>query len=229
MKLSVIIPVYNEEKTVLDVIDKVRNCGVRDLEIVVVNDCSTDGTAQALATLEQGPQLKILTHEVNRGKGAAIRTAQAEVTGDAVIIQDADLEYDPAQLPALLRPLEEGIADAVYGSRYMESARLVDSYFHVVGNRFLTRCSNICSNLHLTDMETCYKMMRRELFQSFQLECNRFGFEPEITAKLAKKHARIYEMPIFYRPRGYGEGKKIGVSDALATLWYILKYNFFSR
>jgi len=229
MKLSVIIPVYNEEKTVLDVISKVRNCGVPNLEIVVVNDCSTDGTAQALATLQQGPQLKILTHEKNKGKGAAIRTAQAQVTGDAVIIQDADLEYDPAQLPALLRPLEEGIADAVYGSRYMESARLVDSYFHFLGNRFLTGFSNICSNLHLTDMETCYKMMRRELFQSFHLECNRFGFEPEITAKLSRKRARIYEMPIFYRPRGYGEGKKIGIGDGLATLWYILKYNFLCR
>ena len=229
MRLSVIIPVFNEVTTVVNVINAVRNCGVKDLEILVVDDCSTDGTTQLLDSLPPSPDLRIFHHPTNQGKGAGIRTAQANVTGDVVIIQDADLEYSPNEFPSMLQPIIDDKADAVFGSRYSGREILVDTFWHYCGNKFLTFVSNVFSNLHLTDMETCYKMMRRELFQSFQLECNRFGFEPEITAKLAKKHARIYEMPIFYRPRGYGEGKKIGVSDALATLWYILKYNFFSR
>lgn len=225
MKLSVIIPVYNEEKTVLTVIEQVRNCGVPDLEILVVNDCSNDGTAQKLASLPAAPDLKIFHHEKNMGKGAAIRTAQANVSGDAVIIQDADLEYSPTEFPKLFAPIEKGMADAVFGSRYSGREILVDTFWHYFGNKVLTTASNIFSNLHLTDMETCYKMVRADIFKSFTLECNRFGFEPEITAKLAKKKARIYEMPISYFARSNEEGKKIGWKDAVAAFWYILKYN----
>ncbi|MBR4220685.1 MAG: glycosyltransferase family 2 protein [Victivallales bacterium] len=227
MKLSVIIPVYNEEETVLEIISQVRNCGLKDLEIIVVNDCSTDGTEAKLATLPPAADLKILKHEVNKGKGAAIRTAQANVTGDAVIIQDADLEYSPSEFPRLIRPMEAGEADAVYGSRYSGREILVDTFWHYTGNKILTTISNICSNLHLTDMETCYKMIRADIFKGMTLECNRFGFEPEITAKLSKKRCRIYEMPIAYRARSFDSGKKIGWKDGVAAIWYILKYNLF--
>ncbi len=227
MKLSVIIPVYNEEETVLEIISQVRNCGLKDLEIIVVNDCSTDGTEAKLATLPPAADLKILKHEVNKGKGAAIRTAQANVTGDAVIIQDADLEYSPSEFPRLIRPMEAGEADAVYGSRYSGREILVDTFWHYTGNKILTTISNICSNLHLTDMETCYKMIRADLFKGMTLECNRFGFEPEITAKLSKKRCRIYEMPIAYHARSFDSGKKIGWKDGVAAIWYILKYNLF--
>ncbi|MBR4675337.1 MAG: glycosyltransferase family 2 protein [Victivallales bacterium] len=227
MKLSVIIPVYNEEETVLEIISQVRNCGVKDLEIIVVNDCSTDGTEAKLATLPPAADLKILKHEVNKGKGAAIRTAQANVTGDAVIIQDADLEYSPTEFPHLIRPMEAGEADAVYGSRYSGREILVDTFWHYTGNKILTTISNICSNLHLTDMETCYKMIRADIFKEMTLECNRFGFEPEITAKLSKKRCRIYEMPIAYHARSFDSGKKIGWKDGVAAIWYILKYNWF--
>ena len=227
MKLSVIIPVYNEEETVLEIISQVRNCGVKDLEIIVVNDCSTDGTEAKLATLPPAADLKLLKHDVNKGKGAAIRTAQANVTGDAVIIQDADLEYSPSEFPRLIRPMEAGEADAVYGSRYSGREILVDTFWHYTGNKILTTISNICSNLHLTDMETCYKMIRADIFKGMTLECNRFGFEPEITAKLSKKRCRIYEMPITYHARSFDSGKKIGWKDGVAAIWYILKYNLF--
>lgn len=225
MKLSVIIPVYNEEKTILDVIRQVRECGVPDLELVVVNDASTDGTRGLLDALPAAPDLVILHHDRNQGKGAAIRTAQKHITGDAVVIQDADLEYSPKEFPRLLRPIEENKADAVYGSRYSGRELLVDSFWHYVGNKLLTLFSNMLSNIHLTDMETCYKMMRAEIFRGMELECNRFGFEPEITAKLAKRRCRIYEIPIAYEARGPNAGKKIGWRDGLAALWYIVKYN----
>ena len=225
MKLSVIIPVYNEESTVLTVIDQVRKCGVPDLEILVVNDCSSDGTVGKLASLPPASDLRIFNHEKNMGKGAAIRTAQANVTGDAVIIQDADLEYSPTEFPRLFAPIEKGMADAVFGSRYSGREIMVDTFWHYFGNKVLTTTSNIFSNLHLTDMETCYKMIRSDIFKSFTLECNRFGFEPEITAKLSKRKARIFEMPISYFARSNDEGKKIGWKDAVAAFWYILKYN----
>ncbi len=225
MKLSVIIPVFNEEKTILHVIEQVRKCGVPELEIIVINDCSTDGTAAELAKLPSSPDLVIINHEKNYGKGAGIRSAQKLVTGDAVIIQDADLEYSPTEFPAMLKLIEDGKADAVFGSRYSGRTILVDTFVHYMGNKFLTTLSNICANLHLTDMETCYKMVRADLFKSFTLECNRFGFEPEITAKLAKKRARIYEVPIAYSARSNDEGKKIGWKDGVAAIWYILKYN----
>ncbi|MCQ2396539.1 MAG: glycosyltransferase family 2 protein [Lentisphaeria bacterium] len=225
MKLSVIIPVYNEVNTVSTVIAAVRSCGVPDLEMVVVNDCSSDGTKEVLDAMPPSPDLVICHHEKNMGKGAGIRTAQARVTGDVVIIQDADLEYSPSEFPRMLKFIEEGKADAVFGSRYSGTTCLVDSFWHVKGNQWLTGFSNLCSNLHLTDMETCYKMIRADIFKSFTLECNRFGFEPEVTAKLAKAKARIYETPIGYTPRPYDAGKKIGWRDGLAALWYIFKYN----
>ncbi len=226
MKLSVIIPVYNEASTIVQVIDAVRHCGVPDLEIIVVNDHSTDGTGEVLDRLPPSADLKIFHHPVNKGKGAGIRTAQSHVTGDVVIIQDADLEYSPREFVAMLRPIEENLADAVFGSRYSGREILVDSFWHYMGNKMLTTFSNICSNLHLTDMETCYKMIRADIFKDMTLECNRFGFEPEITAKLAKGKVRIYEVPIAYSARAFDEGKKIGWKDGLAALWFIFKYNF---
>ena len=225
MRLSVIIPAYNEVSTIATVIEQVRRCGVPDLQLIIVDDCSTDGTGALLDALPPSPDLTILHHEVNRGKGAAIRTAQQHVAGDAVIIQDADLEYSPSEFPALLRPIAEGKAEAVFGSRYSGREILVDSFWHYFGNKVLTLASNVCSNLHLTDMETCYKMVRADLFTSLTLECNRFGFAPEITAKLAARRARIYEMPIAYTARPYDQGKKIGWKDGVAAFWYILKYN----
>ncbi len=228
MRLSVIIPVYNEVKTVANVIEQVRRCGVPELEIIVVNDASTDGTREVLEQMPPADDLVILHHDHNQGKGAGIRTAQASVTGDVVIIQDADLEYSPNEFPAMLRPLNSGIADAVFGSRYSGREILVDSFWHYFGNKLLTLISNIFSNLHLTDMETCYKMIRADIFKSLTLECNRFGFEPEVTAKLSKRRCRIYEVPIAYNARPFDAGKKIGWKDGVAAIWYILKYNLFS-
>lgn len=225
MLLSVIIPVYNEVNTISTIIEQVRHCGVPELQIIVVDDCSIDGTGELLDSMPPAPDLLILHHTYNQGKGAAIRTAQAQVTGDAVIIQDADLEYSPTEFPALLQPIATGKADAVFGSRYSGREILVDSFWHYFGNKVLTLASNICSNLHLTDMETCYKMIRADIFKSFTLECNRFGFEPEITAKLATLRCRIYEIPIAYTARPYDAGKKIGWKDGVAAFWYIIKYN----
>ena len=225
MKLSVIIPVYNEEATVLEIIRQVRACGVPDLEILVVNDGSTDATRARLESLPPAADLVIVHHPVNQGKGAAIRTAQQRISGDVVVIQDADLEYAPVEFPKLLRPIEENRADAVYGSRYSGRELLVDSFWHYLANKVLTTFSNMLANIHITDMETCYKMMRTALFKGMDLECNRFGFEPEITAKLAKCRCRIYEVPIAYEARRFDEGKKIGWRDGVAALWYIVKYN----
>ena len=225
MKLSVIIPVYNEVNTIASIIDAVRKCGVPDLEIVVVDDCSTDGTREILDAMPPSKDLVICHHATNCGKGAGIRTAQAKITGDVMIIQDADLEYSPKEFPRMLKYIEEGKAEAVFGSRYSGNCYLVDSFWHYKGNQWLTRFSNFCANLHMTDMETCYKMIRADIFKGFHLECNRFGFEPEVTAKLAKAKARIYEIPIDYTPRPYDAGKKIGWKDGVAALWFILKYN----
>ncbi len=225
MKLSVIIPVYNEESTVLDVIQQVQDCGIEDLEIVVVNDCSSDGTRAKLETLPPDGNVKVIHHEVNKGKGAAIRTAQQHVGGDVVVIQDADLEYSPKEFPKMFRHFQEDRADVVYGSRYSGREILVDSFWHYFGNSILTTVSNICSNLHLTDMETCYKMIRADIFKELKLECHRFGIEPEVTAKLARQRCRIYEVPISYEARRFDEGKKIGWRDGVAAFWYIFKYN----
>ena len=227
MKLSVIVPVYNEEKTVAGVIRAVKSCGVADLELVVVNDCSRDGTAAALREFEGDPQVVIVHHGKNRGKGAAIRTGQARTTGDAVVIQDADLEYDPRDLVRMFAVIESGTADVVYGSRYSGTEKMVDKYWHYRVNRFLTNFSNRLSNLNLSDMETCYKMVRGDVFRELRLTADRFGIEPELTAKLARRDLRIYEMPISYRPRKSSGGKKIGWKDGVAAIWYILKYNLF--
>ena len=228
MQLSVIIPVFNEKNTITKILNQVRHCGIPNLQIIIVDDCSQDGTTDILKALPPSPDLLILYHKTNCGKGAAIRTAQKEITGDAVIIQDADLEYDPKEFVRMFPIIENNIADAVYGSRFSGSEILVDSFWHYYGNKFLTLVSNFFSNLHLSDMETCYKMINATLFKSFQLECNRFGFEPEITAKLSRRRSQIYELPIGYFPRRFNQGKKIGWKDGLAAIWYILKYNLFS-
>jgi glycosyltransferase involved in cell wall biosynthesis len=227
MKLTVVIPVYNEVHTLLHLIDWVQEVAV-DKDIVLVDDCSTDGTRDLLRSTTFPANVRVLYHERNRGKGAALRTGFAAATGDVVLIQDADLEYDPREYPKLLKPIEEGRADVVFGSRFAggETHRVL-YFWHFMGNKFLTLCSNAFTNLNLTDMETCYKVFRREVLQKITIEENRFGFEPEITAKIAKMRVRIYEVGISYDGRTYEEGKKIGWKDGVRALWCIVKYNWF--
>lgn len=229
--LSVVIPVYNERDTIGRVIEKVRNCGIKT-EIIIVDDYSTDGTRELLKGELKEKADKILYHKKNCGKGVALRHGFSAATGDFVVVQDADLEYEPSDFVHLIQPFISGEcdADAVYGSRYLRSNRFrVDGFYHELGNKVLTILSNICSNLSLSDMETCYKMFRREVIQSIRLKEDRFGFEPEITARLARKRCRIYEVPISYHPRTFEEGKKIGVMDAFRALYCIIKYNFFVK
>ena len=227
MILSVLIPVYNEEDTVAEIVERVRATPYRT-EIICVNDCSTDGTADVLAKLlAEGRVTRVINLPVNRGKGAAIRTAIAASTGDVVIVQDADLEYSPADWPALFEPLIQGRADAVFGSRFLGGTHRVLYYWHSVGNGLLTMLSNMFSNLNLTDMECCYKAVRGELARSLPLKSERFGFEPEITARLSRAHARIYEVPVSYSGRTYQEGKKITWRDGVAALIHIVRYNLF--
>ena len=225
MKLSVIIPVYNESATVAELIARVQAVDVPK-EIVVVDDCSTDGTYHALERLkDQHPNMRILRQPRNRGKGAALRLGFEQATGDYVLVQDADLEYDPAEYPMLLKPLIDGKADVVYGSRFLTTKEhRVLFFWHSVGNQFLTLISNMMTNLNLTDMETGFKVFRRDVIQSIKLEQNRFGFEPEVTVKIAKMKLRIYEVGISYYGRTYEEGKKIGWKDGVKALWCILKY-----
>ncbi|HLI49875.1 MAG TPA: glycosyltransferase family 2 protein [Chthonomonas sp.] len=225
-RLSVLIPVYNEQQTILELLRRVRSVSIPK-EIIIVDDGSTDGTRDLLRTQVEGQfdDVTVIYHDRNRGKGAAIRTAIAHATGDYVIIQDADLEYDPREYPSLLEPLLDGRADVVFGSRFLGGGPHRVLYFwHRVGNGFLTLLSNMLTNLNLTDMEACYKVFKREIIQSLPLRCNRFDFEPEVTAKVAKRHYRIYEVPISYSGRDYSEGKKVSWKDGLIAIWTIIKY-----
>lgn len=226
MKLSVVIPVYNEKNTILEVLDRVRGVDLPK-ETIVVDDCSTDGTQDILRNLPQSDQLKIIFQQRNMGKGAALRAGFAVVSGDVVIIQDADLEYDPFEYPNLLQPILSNKADVVYGSRFLGGPHRVLLFWHSVGNSVLTTLSNMLTDLNLTDMETCYKAFRVEILKKITLRENRFGFEPEFTAKVGKAGCRIYEVPISYSGRDYSEGKKIGWKDGIAALYFILKYRFF--
>ncbi len=223
--LSVLIPVYNERNTIDRILDEVHAVPVRT-QVICVDDCSTDGTRERLQELKQAGRIDVLEfHAVNRGKGAAIRTALAASTGNVVIVQDADLEYDPADWPALLEPIIDGRADAVFGSRFLGGPHRVLYFWHAVGNNVLTTFSNMMTNLNLTDMETCYKAIRGEIARPLHLTSDRFGFEPEVTARLAQAKARIYEVPISYSGRTYAEGKKIGWRDGVAAIGHILRYN----
>ena len=228
MKLSVVVPCYNEAATIERLLDAVRASPWPDKEIIVVDDCSRDGTRDLLQGPLRAKMDQLLMHEVNQGKGAALRTGIKAATGDIVIVQDADLEYDPNEYPKVLAPIVEDRADVVFGSRFLGGQPHRVLYFwHSVGNGFLTLLSNMFTDLNLTDMETCYKAFRREIIQSIPIEENRFGFEPEITAKVSKLRCRIYEVGISYYGRTYEEGKKIGYKDGFRAIYCILKYNLF--
>jgi glycosyltransferase involved in cell wall biosynthesis len=236
MKISIVIPIYNEEKTVAAIIERVTKAPLyapdAQREIIVVDDCSRDGTAAQLRLLTD-PAVRVITHDLNRGKGAALRTGFLHCTGDIIIIQDADLEYNPDEYPLLLAPIIDGHADVVYGSRFIGAQRHRVLYFwHSLGNKCLTLLSNVFTDLNLTDMETCYKVMKRSIASRLTIEEDRFGFEPEITAKIAslarEENIRIYEVGISYHGRTYHEGKKIGTKDALRALYCIVKYNLFA-
>jgi glycosyltransferase involved in cell wall biosynthesis len=225
IKLSVVIPVYNEVTTIKEVVRRVKEMDI-DKEIIIIDDCSTDGTRQLLKEMKQNERLRIFYHEQNQGKGAAIRTGFRHVQGEITIIQDADLEYDPKEYPRLIQPILEGNADVVYGSRFIGGSHRVLLFWHYMGNKLVTLFSNMFTNLNLTDMETGYKVFRSEVIKRIEIRSNRFGMEPEITAKVAKQKCRIYELPISYYGRDYSQGKKITWRDGIAAIWYIIKYRF---
>ena len=229
-QLSVVIPAYNEEATVETLLRRVHGAPVPagvELEMVVVDDGSQDGTREVLRRLDAADELPMVyvEHEENQGKGAAVRTGFRHASGDIVLVQDADLEYDPREYPVLLQPILDDLADVVYGSRFLSGPHRVLFFWHSVGNRFLTLLSNMMTDLNLTDMETCYKVFRAEVLQGMDLRSNRFGIEPEVTAKVAKGKWRVYEVPISYHGRTYAEGKKIGWKDGVSAIWAILRYN----
>jgi glycosyltransferase involved in cell wall biosynthesis len=246
LKLSIVIPVYNERRTIEEILRRVQSVNL-EKEVVVVDDASSDGTREFLMELasasEEHPSapvlegcyalptdnLKLCFLPENRGKGAAIRHAFSQVSGDVVVVQDADLEYDPAELQNLLAPIQAGQADVVFGSRFLGGPHRVLFFWHYVGNKLLTLFSNMTTNLNLTDVETCYKMFRREVLQKLDLREDRFGFEVEFTAKVARNHWRVYEMPISYHGRTYAEGKKIGLKDGIAAIWFIFKYGLLKQ
>ena len=229
MKLSVVIPVYNEANTIREIIKRVEAVAL-DKELLIVDDYSTDGTRDVLKGIEGNKDIRVLYHEKNMGKGAALRTGFMHAKGNIVVVQDADLEYNPQEYQRMIRPILDGRADVVYGSRFVTTEeRRVLYFWHFLGNSFLTLLSNMATNLNLSDMETCYKMFRAEVIQNIHIEENRFGFEPEITAKVAKGKYRIYEIGISYSGRDYSEGKKIGWKDGFRAIWCIIKYNFLRK
>jgi len=229
MLLTVVVPCFNEHDTIADIIEAIKASPVRDCEIIVVDDCSTDGTTELLKSTLQSQVSRVIYHSKNQGKGAALRTGFAAATGDIVIVQDADLEYDPQEYPLLIEPIVNGRADVVFGSRFQGGRpHRVVYYWHMLGNTVLTTLSNMFTNINLSDMETCYKAFRREVIQSIKIQEDRFGFEPEVTAKVSKMGCRIYEVGISYYGRTYKEGKKIGWRDGVKALYCIVRYNLFS-
>ena len=230
MKLSIIMPCYNEVDTIAEIVKRLKAIDIEDAEIIVIDDASNDGTKELLEAEIKPLVHKIIYHEKNKGKGAALRTGFKEAKGDVVVVQDADLEYDPRYLPKMLKLIENDTADAVFGSRFLGgNPHRVLYFWHYVGNKLLTLLSNMFTNINLTDMETCYKMLRREIIKSIEIEEDRFGFEPEITAKIARGNNRIYEIGISYFGRTYSEGKKIGWKDGLRAIYAILKYNIWHK
>lgn len=225
MKLSVVIPVYNEVNTIEEIIRRVEAQKVAS-EILVIDDGSIDGTRQVLESFNRKNLVRVILHEHNQGKGAAVRTGIENTTGEVILIQDADLEYDPRDYPSLLQPIKEGIADVVYGSRFLGGPRRSVMFWHMVANKLLTFMTNLLYNTILSDMETGYKVFKQEVVKDLHLRANRFDFEPEFTAKILKRKVRVYEVPISFNPRDYEEGKKIGIGDAFQAVWTLLKYRF---
>ena len=225
MKVSVIVPVYNEAHTIKEILRRVEAEEVAS-EILIIDDGSSDGTREILRTLGDEEHIRVFLHDKNRGKGAAVRTGIQNANGEVILIQDADLEYDPRDYPALLQPIEEGIADVVYGSRFLGGPRRTAMFWHMVANKLLTFMTNLLYNTILSDMETGYKVFKREIVEGMNIRANKFDFEPEFTAKVLKRKARLYEVPISFNPRDYDEGKKIGITDAFQAVWALIKYRF---
>jgi glycosyltransferase involved in cell wall biosynthesis len=225
MKVSVIIPVYNEKHTIEEIIRRVKAQNIAS-EILIVDDGSTDGTRQIIESMDGEGEIKVILHDRNLGKGAAVRTGIQNASGDVLLIQDADLEYDPRDYSSLLQPIEEGLADVVYGSRFLGAARRPVMFWHMLANKLLTLLTNVLYDTILTDMETGYKVFKKEIVEDLKLRANRFDFEPEFSAKILKRKVRVFEVPIVFNPRDYSDGKKIGIKDAFQAVWALIKYRF---